>query len=265
MRLKMHDVSLHPINAARSWRRYHRLVAEFRQLLLDQREIASPAERLHHGFGGKINFPDAYILQRLLRKHQPRTILEVGSFLGFSSRWILEVSTPWQAKVVSVDPNVRHRIFDRPADILRQLNSNFISDRLEIVEAFFGEQGACTYSDYENYPPQKTRQEADQIFACRQRVGRTWDRRFDFIFIDGDHEYAAVMRDFEIALNLLTANGCIAFHDAFSWPGVYEALTTIKQQYARSADVQILGKLDHRILQGWFGKSCSGIGVFAPH
>jgi predicted O-methyltransferase YrrM len=38
--------------------------------------------------------------------------------------------------------------------------------------------------------------------------------KFNFIFIDGDHSYNGVKRDFENALKVLNPKGTIAFHDA---------------------------------------------------
>jgi len=40
------------------------------------------------------------------------------------------------------------------------------------------------------------------------------DARFDMIFIDANHTYAAAKADFEHALPLLRAGGCMAFHNA---------------------------------------------------
>ncbi len=37
--------------------------------------------------------------------------------------------------------------------------------------------------------------------------------QYDFIFIDGDHSYKGVKRDFELYKNLLSPRGYIAFHD----------------------------------------------------
>lgn len=43
---------------------------------------------------------------------------------------------------------------------------------------------------------------------------------FDFAFIDGDHEYASVYRDFSSVLKLMIPGGRIAFHDVVeTWPG----------------------------------------------
>jgi|LSQX01.1.fsa_nt_gb predicted O-methyltransferase YrrM len=45
--------------------------------------------------GGSIKIADAIVLANILRRHRPQTMLEVGSFLGLSTRWLLEVSAPW--------------------------------------------------------------------------------------------------------------------------------------------------------------------------
>jgi hypothetical protein len=45
----------------------------------------------------------------------------------------------------------------------------------------------------------------------------------DFIFIDGWHEYASVLRDFELAFPLVRTGGWIALHDVCpEWPGPLE-------------------------------------------
>lgn len=49
--------------------------------------------------------------------------------------------------------------------------------------------------------------------------------KFDFIFIDADHEYEAVKRDIKVALQLLNKKGILAGHDyAGYWPGVMKAV-----------------------------------------
>ncbi len=41
----------------------------------------------------------------------------------------------------------------------------------------------------------------------------------EFIFIDGDHEYESVKKDFELWFPKLIDKGIIAFHDTVAWPG----------------------------------------------
>jgi len=62
------------------------------------------------------------------------------------------------------------------------------------------------------------------IKSSTKIINKSCNRKFDFIFIDGDHNYKSVINNFEIAKELLTNNGCITFHDALSWKDVNRAL-----------------------------------------
>jgi len=44
------------------------------------------------------------------------------------------------------------------------------------------------------------------------------DRKIDFLFIDGDHSYEGVKKDFKIYAPLIRENGLIAFHDIVKHP-----------------------------------------------
>lgn len=69
-------------------------------------------------------------------------------------------------------------------------------------------------------------------------VASGWDKPFDFIFIDGDHTYDAVKRDFEDWYPLIMQGGYIAFHDSAEvttiedvfpgWPGCVKLMAEIK-------------------------------------
>ena len=51
-------------------------------------------------------------------------------------------------------------------------------------------------------------QESDKFFASN-------NKKFDIIFIDGDHTYAGAKRDFDNAVKCLNQGGIILIHDAF--------------------------------------------------
>jgi predicted O-methyltransferase YrrM len=55
----------------------------------------------------------------------------------------------------------------------------------------------------------------------------------DVLFIDGDHEYLEVARDYEIHRANVRKGGVIIFHDPISWPGVGKFLDEIKVPYFR--------------------------------
>jgi len=202
-----------------------------RYLVVVYKESAENCDRLKmlHAFSGSIKLIDAIYLAKLLRREKPKDILEVGSFLGFSCNWLLTVSSPWNARVVAVDPNIAHRGFSNPRHILRKVNDVF-SDRLTIVTAYFGT------------PPAGERENAKVIDSG-------WSEKFDVVFVDGNHSYESVINNFQVGSTLLRPNGVIAFHDAISWPEVSRAIEDIKQQ-STDFDVVIQGRHAKRLCEG---------------
>jgi predicted O-methyltransferase YrrM len=59
-----------------------------------------------------------------------------------------------------------------------------------------------------------------------QDILPTLDKKYDFIFIDGDHSYEIVKFDFEQALRLIEKGGIIAFDD-YVMPGVAKAINEV--------------------------------------
>ena len=57
--------------------------------------------------------------------------------------------------------------------------------------------------------------------AARPRFN---DRSVDVLFIDGDHDYAAVLQDIDDWVSAMIDGGIVAFNDPF-WPGVKRALS----------------------------------------
>jgi predicted O-methyltransferase YrrM len=215
-------------------------------LLLLKRDTSRPfGELMLHARCGSVKPTDALILARLLKKYRPNAMLEVGSFLGISTRFILDVSSPWGAKVVAIDPNIPHRIFDSPREYVVRLNAKNIPQRLEIITAFFGNPDGKMDSRY------------TEVQVVDSVLGHT----FDFVFIDGDHSYEAVMLNFKLAIKILNKGGVIVFHDALSWEGVEKALNEIDIEYLGKAKVKVYG-IFHRKLLKLIGRANDGIGVF---
>ena len=242
---------------------YNRLKKELHDLIAETGNQYPLEQRWSHAREGSIKFTDAYILKQILHKYKPATILEVGSFVGFSTRWLLEITKSWNAKVTAVDPNIRHRVFDDPHSILIKFNSRFYPERLEIVCGFFGPYDDNIYYDYEHYEPRMERSQVDELLKQKLVIDKSWNRKFDFIFIDGDHTYESVMNNFEIATGLLNDGGSIAFHDALSWMGVNKALKELKVKYRDGAEVGIYGSADRALFRP-FGVHIDGVGLFRP-
>lgn len=92
-------------------------------------------------------------------------------------------------------------------------------------------------------------------------VGILNGRKIDFLFIDGDHSYEGVKKDFEIFSKYVAVGGIIAFHDVYALfndnknVGVRNFWNEIKNNYKRDEFTYAITKDDHPI--DWSG----GIGV----
>lgn len=106
-------------------------------------------------------------------------VLEVGSAWGYSAVLMAKVAR----SLVSVDP---HRDYDSFDTFTANLAAHGVADKVTAMVA-------------------GSRQALPELLAA--------GRRFDLIFIDGDHSAAAVSFDALWARHLVTPHGVIAFHD----------------------------------------------------
>jgi predicted O-methyltransferase YrrM len=186
---------------------------------------------LNHAYLGSLKRFDAMILAEHLQATKPKTILEVGSFLGFSTRWILEISSSWGAKVVSIDPGIRHRVFDNVQSHLLSFNRAFGEQgALTVVRAFFAlpSQDLTRYLyDYQTYEPKVEAAKAMQLLESVPTLAE-FTEPFDFYFIDGDHSFDSTKASTELCLRPSVRMGraaTIVVHDAKSFPDTVPAVT----------------------------------------
>ena len=52
-----------------------------------------------------------------------------------------------------------------------------------------------------------------KVKKTSEKVALDWDREIDFLYIDGDHSYEAVVRDINNFVRFVRAGGLFAFHD----------------------------------------------------
>ena len=192
-------------------------------------EIASPedvAAATRHATHGALKLADAIALHERLADARPRRIVEIGSFLGFSTHWILEASQPWDAQVISVDPGLRHRMFDQPRQHLRRFCAAFEA-RLTLIDACLAvkEEGMFMY-DYLAYPPRLPLRDALTRIEAVPVLDEPFGR-FDFAFIDGDHSFEATVTNVRLIARMMPAGGTIVVHDAISWSDVAPALRSV--------------------------------------
>jgi len=164
-------------------------------------------------------------LGQIVRELSPRTFVEIGRFRG-ETMMLLGLRCAPDATIVSVDIGNLGRA--RTA-ILKRLFGGGRTVHLLTADSHSGETLA-------------------RVSAL------TGENTVDLLFIDGDHSYAGVKRDFEMYSPLVRSGGVVAFHDIAEHPD--EALCEVSRFWK-----EIKGSFRHQEIiadkqQGW-----AGIGV----
>ncbi len=143
-------------------------------------------ENWQSGLGGQ-----AYLLYGLVRALKPKTIVEIGSARGLSAcTMALACRHNHQGRVHAIDPHDLNDWTDSPK--INQEQLEFFKNRLENYDL----------SDFCNV-----------IQTTSEKAALNWNQNIDLLFIDGDHSYEGVRRDFELFKKWLTPRGLVLFHD----------------------------------------------------
>jgi predicted O-methyltransferase YrrM len=123
-------------------------------------------------------------------------IVEIGSWKGKSTIWLAKGSQAGQnAKVYAIDPHAGTSEHRRQGKL-----STFEEFERNISQA--GVTGLVV-----------------PIRATSEAAASSFDQPIEMIFIDGDHDYEAVKRDFELWYPKVVDGGVMAFHDTTVWQG----------------------------------------------
>jgi len=122
---------------------------------------------------------DQIVLAKLVRLLQPRSVLEVGSFCGYTTRLLAENASPTtEIHALDINPNHGEAYFNTPlAGRIKRLIGSLDKWPLEAADR----------------------------------------RRYDFIFLDADHQQAAVESDTRHLLTMLAEGGLLLWHDYADW------------------------------------------------
>ena len=176
---------------------------------------------------GSIKLLDALYIRDLIADLQPRKVLEIGSFLGFSTKWILDCSDS-DTQVTSLDPGVRHRIFDNVDEHVKQFCAAH-SGRHKIIKAYLSEKDMYMFlHDYLKFEPKWEAIDAVKFLDSIEVVDAPFDE-FDFAFIDGDHSFSATVKNTYLVSKMMPNGGVIVVHDAISCPDVRPALERLTE------------------------------------
>lgn len=127
---------------------------------------------------------------------KPRVIVEIGTRDG-GSLWMLSQYAPAGSTIISID--LENALWGRPGTYRNR-------DR---ALAALSNKGYITHKINADSQLDSTRAELEAILAGRP---------INFLFIDGDHTYGGVKRDWDLYKDLVEPGGLIAFHDISDCP-----------------------------------------------
>jgi predicted O-methyltransferase YrrM len=162
--------------------------------------MGTRAEIIASGLGDSAN-----LLYGLVRSMKPEVCVEIGSALGKSACYIgMALKDNGRGMLYAIDPHEPTDWNDREA-----VNS---------IEIFRGNISALGLS-----------QQVTVMRSYSQDAARGWNRPIDLIFIDGDHSYEGVKRDWDLFVPHVKPFGIVVFHDTiWDLPSYREkALTTM--------------------------------------
>ena len=163
------------------------------------------------GVEGNVSLLELLVLARLVRERLPRTIFEIGTFNGRTTRVLAENATP-DARILTLDLPARQstelRLVRKERVFVEKAASGAlaaVSPVASKVSQLLGDSAAFDFSPFE----------------------------IDMAFIDGSHAMEYVMNDSRKCLGMLRGGrGTLVWHDYGEWEGVTRALHTLRERDA---------------------------------
>jgi methyltransferase family protein len=167
-----------------------------------------------------IHSDEAAQIVNIIKRRNPNSILEIGTFIGLSTGVIALASAP-TSTLVGVDPNL-------PIDVLSKRFNYFEScGSLTFVRGMLEHFGICQkvilLEGYFSCPSSSYRErfialggdpgaiDSKKIDIVGERVGEF--APYDLVFVDGDHSTESVYSDLLLVRHYISENGIIILHD----------------------------------------------------
>ena len=152
------------------------------------------------GAGG-VNPGDRRAVYYLINAIKPSSVLEIGTHIGASTVYIASALQK-NKLAIGIDANLT--------------TVDIIDVNCPIKKPWL--KHGATYSPSEMVDKMGFGSSIEFVVNNSLSYAAKCERRYDFIFLDGDHSAAAVYQEIPIALDLLNKNGVILLHDYF--PGL---------------------------------------------
>ena len=132
-------------------------------------------------------------LLSIVEKSHPKTVLEIGTAKGGTLFLFSQIASE-DAHLISVDLPVER--------------GGYSDWKVPFYKSFAKENQKIELIREDSH--------SEETFEKIRKILK--DRKVDFLFIDGDHSYEGVKKDFEMYNSLVRENGLIAFHDIIKHP-----------------------------------------------
>jgi len=167
---------------------------------------------------------DAHALYCIVRETRPTTVLEIGSFVGFSTVLLAHaLKDNGKGTLYCVDPDIPHLSVSQPLLHARtMLETLELDDIVKLHRGFFS-------------APMGAGEPGREVLG--KRINEMTPP-IDLAFIDGDHSTTAVLQDFLLLFPHLSTKATVIFHDATNWPTIRHAILTIFQDSLLSSQMR---------------------------
>lgn len=161
-------------------------------------------------------------LVNLYFNRAPRNVLEIGSMYGGTLWHWIEYGRPG-VKIVTVDLTVG------PGDARHE----DVVNAKKLWEGWAEEAGVNLVAI----------EGSSQDKKVMEKIGGEFSGGIDFAFIDGDHNYDAVIQDYRTVREMMSKDGVIVFHDIDldGWP-VKQAWQDLKKEIRPEKIMEIIEK-----------------------
>lgn len=155
---------------------------------------------------GSITLVDQIVLLILTKLVNPKTLVEVGTFQGYTTRLLLDNTI--QSRVISIDlPLAQTENLQNEFDEQKVLQEgDYNDDFLRAKQRKTGEIYLTDLSKEQAARLKLIKQDSTKL-SFKEAIGE-----FEYIFIDGGHHYEIVKHDTQNALSTIK-NGVIIWHD----------------------------------------------------
>lgn len=157
---------------------------------------------------GGLTLLESSILVSLCKLINAKSIFEFGTFMGATSS-LLALNTDSSCQIVTLDlPREVSQVIN--VDNNQILSSGIENDKY--LTKKFVSSGAVYLEDINELCPGKVK----QLFEDSQKLDveqHGFSQQFDFIFIDGGHDYETVSIDTKNAMRMKSENSIVIWHD----------------------------------------------------